>query len=195
MASSTYMGNRKKYTRPQGMLFSDNAGTLDAGSYVPLGIEGEDFIILSDDNRQPVAITAQRIEDRKRMINGTMRSYHTADKLNLSTSYSRLASRASDEALEYTSEGILVTTGATEYTTDGGAGGVDLLTWYENHQGPFYVFLAYDKFRINGTENYNRLGLYNQVLRMYWASFDYTIEKRGATNFDFWNISFTLEEV
>jgi hypothetical protein len=195
MASSVYMGNRRQYARPQGLLFSDNAGTLDGGSYVPTGVEGEDFIILSDHNRQPATISPQRIEDRKRMINGTMRSYHTADKLNISTSWTRLPSRAADETLVYDASGNILSTGYTQYTVDGGAGGVDLLSWWENHQGPFYVFLAYDKFRINGEENYNRLDLYNQVLRVYFSSFDYTIEKRGANNFDFWNISLALEEV
>lgn len=195
MASSTYMTNRKRYARPQGLLFSDNSGTLDGGVYVPNGIEGEDFIILSDHNRQPVTMTPQRIEDRKRTINGTMRSYHTADKVNLNTSWNRLPSRAGNEAQSFDSSGNLLNIGYVEYTVDGGAGGVDLLSWWENHTGPFYVFLAYDKFRIAGVENYNRLDIYNQVVRMYYAGFDYTIEKRGADNFDFWNVSLSLEEV
>jgi len=195
MASSVYMGNRRKWGRPQALLFSNNAGTLDGGSYVPTGVEGTDFIILSDHNRQPISMPPQRIEDRKRMVNATMRSYHTADKLTLSTSWTRLPSRAADTSLEYDSSGEVVTTGYTQYTVDGGAGGVDLLSWWEDHQGPFWVFIAYDKFRIDGVENYSRLDIYNQVARMYFAGFDYTIEKRGADNFDFWNVSLSLEEV
>jgi hypothetical protein len=29
---------------------------------------------------------------------------------------------------------------------------------------------------------------------MYITSFNYSVEKRGGTNYDFWNISVTLEE-
>ena len=66
------------------MLWSKNQGTLVEGLYVPDNSEYgsdsgiEDFIVLSDHNRQPITFGMQRIENRKRMINGTMRSYHIA---------------------------------------------------------------------------------------------------------------------
>lgn len=214
MASSSYMAGRRSYlpsaTRPQAILFSDNAGTLQSGKYIPNGTEWEDFIILTDGNRGEISISTQRIETRQRMINGNMRSYWTADKLNMSTSWARIPSRAYSESVDFDSNTGLITNNPetySMYTVDGGAGGVDILNWYENHAGPFYVFLAYDKFRIDGVENYNRLNGYNQVLKMYISSFEYSIEKRGgtssgnmwtdnkATGFDFWNISMSLEEV
>ena len=202
------MNNRKKWTRPQAMLFSDNPGTLDGGFYVPTGNESEDFIILSDHNRSSISMSKQRIETRNRMINGTMRSYHTADKINLSCSWTRLPSRAYSSAPTYT-DGTLIQTDVSasvsgallgynpeEYTVDGGAGGAELLSWYEDHPGPFWVFLSYDE---SGTGNLNR---YTQVLQMYFAGFDYEVEKRGqawssgtAAGFDFWNISMSLEQV
>lgn len=193
--TALYMSGRKKWSRPEALLFADNDGTLDGGIWIPKGEEGTDFIILSDHNRQPFSISQNRIEDRKRMINGTMRSYHTADKLTLSTSWNRLPSRAASESVIYDVDGTPLTTGYEEYTVDGAAGGVDMLSWYENHSGPFWVFLSYDKFRINGIENYDRLGYYTQVVQMYFASFEYTVEKRGAANYDMWNISMSLEEV
>jgi len=210
VASSGYMSGRKGYlkgaSRPQAILLSNNPGTLDGGQYVPTGIEGEDFIILTDGNRSEISITPQRIESRQRMVNGNMRSYWTADKLNLSTSWARIPSRAfSGEVSFDNTTGQVVEDASTYsmYTVDGGAGGVDILSWYEDHTGPFYVFLAYDKFRVNGVENFNRLGGYNQVLKMFISSLDYTIEKRGgtwssggtSTGFDFWNINLSLEEV
>lgn len=197
-------------TRPQAILFSNNAGTLDSGKYVPSGTEWEDFIILTDGNRSEISMSQQRIESRQRMVNGNMRSYWTADKLNLSTSWSRIPSRAYSMNVNFnqtTGEIIDDPSNYSMYTVDGGAGGVDILNWYEGHPGPFYVFLAYDKFRINGIENFNRLNGYNQVLKMYFSAFDYNIEKRGGTNignmwsdnktvgYDFWNISMSLEEV
>ena len=210
MATSSYMTGRRSYlsgaTRPQALLFSNNSGTLDSGSYVPTGTEGTDFIILTDGNRSEISMSQQRIETRQRMVNGNMRSYWTADKLNLSTSWNRIPSRAFSEDVDFNQ-----TTGQVSddpstysmYTVDGGAGGVDLLSWYEDHSGPFYVFLGYDKFDINGTKNFNKMSVYNQVLKMYISSFDYSIEKRGgtwssggtATGFDFWNINISLEEV
>lgn len=208
------MAGRKNYlkgaTRPQAILFSDNSGTLSNGKYVPTGDEWSDFIILTDGNRGEISLSQQRIESRQRMINGNMRSYWTADKLNLSTSWSRIPSRAYSDYVTFNSASGEIDNDPSTYamyTVDGGAGGVDILNWYENHVGSFYVFLAYDKFRVEGLENYNRLDGYNQVLKMFVSSFDYNIEKRGGTSignmwsdnkttgYDYWNISMSLEEV
>jgi len=210
VATSGYMAGRRGYlagaSRPQAILFSNNSGTLQGGNYIPNGNEWEDFIILTDGNRGEISMSQQRLESRQRMINGNMRSYWTADKLNLSTSWSRIPSRAYSESVDFDANTGQITDPSgtyTMYTVDGGAGGVDMLNWYEDHPGPFYVFLAYDKFRVDGVEDFNRLSKYNQVMKMYFSSFDYSIEKRGgawssggtATGFDFWNINMSLEEV
>jgi hypothetical protein len=201
--SPTGRPNPNRAKRPQALLFSNNSGTLDNGSYVPTGIEGTDFIILTDGNRSEISMSQQRIETRQRMVNGNMRSYWTADKLNLSTSWNRIPSRAFSTDVGFDEDGFVYDNEFSMYTVDGGAGGVDMLSWYEDHAGPFYVFLGYDKFDINGTKNFNKMSVYNQVLKMYISSFDYSIEKRGgtwssggtATGFDFWNINISLEEV
>ena len=39
MATSTYMNGRKKYGRPQAMLWSENSGKLENGLYIPNGLE------------------------------------------------------------------------------------------------------------------------------------------------------------
>jgi hypothetical protein len=39
MATSGYMTGRKRYQRPQALLWSDNPGTLSDGLYVPNGYE------------------------------------------------------------------------------------------------------------------------------------------------------------
>jgi hypothetical protein len=201
------MSGRIKWQRPQAILFSENAGTLQNGLYIPQGNEFEDFIILSDHNRQTISISNQRIETRNRMVNGTMRSYYTADKINLSTSWTRLPSRAygsvpvyEDGELEqanvFDGDGQYLGKNPEEYTADGGAGGADLLEWYETHYGPFWVFLSYDK---DGSGNLNR---YTQVIQMYFSGFDYDVEKRGqawsngvSSGFDMWNINMSLEQV
>ncbi len=201
MANSTYMQRRAKYLigggRPQAMLWSDNVGTLDNGVYVPNGYEGSDFIIISDHNRSDISMTPTRIETRQRMINANMRSYHIADKLSMSTSWNRLPSRPYDKEITFdpATGNIQQAQPYTSYTVDGAAGGVDMLSWYESHPGPFYVYLAYDKYRTNDVANYSKINIYNQVLKVYFSAFNYNIEKRSNGGFDFWNVSIALEEV
>lgn len=207
--NADYVLGRISYARPQGMLWSDNQGSLltTAGGtamYVPTGYEvgqttvGSDFLILSDDNRQPLDFKPTRLENRQRMINGRMRSYHIADKLTISTSWNMLPSRAFSKFAGFNATGS-PTNGATDYTSDGGAGGTELLDWYENHTGSFFVFLSYDKYTNLGDKTldatYNKLKQYSQVVEMFISDFSYTIDKRGGSNMDMWNVSVTLEEV
>lgn len=213
MASEAYMLGRKKYQRPQAMMWSENSGTLVDGLYVPNGFEinsnvgsetNEDvldqFLILSDDNRSALDFQIERIENRKRMVNGRMRSYHIADKLKLSTSWDMLPSRSYALRPDYSQEtgkSSYANSNAQEFTTDGGAGGVDILKWYENHKGSFWVYLAYDKFSVFGEDDaaYAHLPQYNQLIEMFISDFSYSVVKRGGNNYDFWNISVALEEV
>lgn len=230
MANNAYMQGRKTYQRPQAMLFADNPGYVDEnGFHIPEGNEigsdvqpsgTGDFIILSDNNRDKIEFSTNRIEKRERMVNGRMRAYHIADKLEISTSWSMLPSRAykadpdfqvgntkySDATGKSKYEAKTLANGLTpntlydyygQYTTDGGAGGVELLKWYENHQGSFWVFLSYDKYSNFGStdEAYNQLGKYSQVIEVFFSDFSYSVVKRGGDNFDFWDISLKLEEV
>jgi hypothetical protein len=210
--AAAYMSGRRKYQRPQAMLWSENSGTLVNGVYVPNGYEigsttGSEtdestfnqFLILSDDNRAAIDFKQNRIEKRERMINGRMRSYHIADKLTISTSWNMLPSRSFALAPEFNpSNGkpLVKEKNSLEYTSDGGAGGVELLDWYENHQGSFWVYLAYDKYLNFGKDDadYEHLGQYNQLIEMFFSDFSYSVQKRGGSNHDFWNVSVTLEE-
>jgi hypothetical protein len=206
MATGQYMEGRRKYARPQGVLFSKNSGTIaENGKYVPDGFEfgslnvfdtDAEFIILSDDTRGPIEFKTTRIENRKRMINGRMRSYHIADKLNINISWTMLPSRSYFGKPNFdTSTGYSDKTESC--TSDGGAGGVEILRWYENNQGSFWVFLSYDKYsNFDGTEDrYSHLAEYSQVVEVYISNFEYSVQKRGANTDDFWNISISLEEV
>lgn len=203
----TYMQGRKKYHRPSGMLWSENSGTLQDGLYVPNGYEigadpegiedeslADQFLLMTDDNRQPIEFSQERIEKRERMINGRMRSYHISDKLTLSTSWSLIPSRSHDDVPTFNT--ISGLSPNKYYTTDGGAGGADMLEWYDSHKGSFWVFLAYDRKGIfKGTPDpYDHLQQYNQLIEMFITDFTYSVEKRG-TKFDYWNVSVNLEEV
>jgi hypothetical protein len=188
--------------RPQAILWSDNFGSISTGGAsaqfqlaVPDGVEGEDFIILSDDNRSELNFNKERIENRQRMINGTMRSYHVADKLSISWSWDMVPSRSFNKDPLFNGVGKPSAPELAQYTSDNGAGGVEILDWYENHKGPFWMFLAYDKYNEFSSNKYSYLAQYNQLVQVYFSSFEYAVVKRGGTNFDFWNISLTLEEV
>jgi hypothetical protein len=216
VTTSAYLSGRKRYSRPQGILWSENAGTLTGGLYVPNGYEiGADtaetdpdllnqFMILSDHNRSEMSFTPQRIEQRQRTINGRMRSYHIADKLQISWSWNLLPSRSYSQVADFddaTGLSPYKNSRTQEFTADGGAGGVAILDWYNNHQGPFWMYLAYDNyanFKEDGEivdSSYGHLAQYNEIIQVYFADFNYSVVKRGATNFDMWNISVTLEEV
>lgn len=226
MATNAYMTGRRKYQRPQAMLWSDNPGTLVAAPtdaepnrkvYVPLGYEVgantgseantslfNEFIILTDDNRSKIDFKPTRIETRKRMINGRMRSYHIADKLQITTSWDMIPSRSFAMNPDFSSTGKSEMTGQygltnavdSQYTTDGGAGGAELLDWYNNHKGSFWLFLAYDNYPNFGKTDsaYGHLGQYTEVIEVFFSDFSYNVIKRGSNNYDFWNVSVTLEE-
>jgi hypothetical protein len=211
MATAAYLTGRRRYQRPQALLWSENPGTLVNGVYLPTGYEVQgnfdastntslinQFLILSDHNRGELNFTPTRIEQRQRTINGRMRSYHIADKLTMSVSWTNLPSRAYYQDAGFLSTGLSPEKNTTnEFTSDGGAGGVELLDWYENHKGPFWMFLAYDKYSNFGKADadYGNLAKYNQIIQVYIADFNYSVVKRGGSNHDLWNISVSLEEV
>ena len=211
MATEAYLTGRRRYQRPQALLWSENPGTLVDGVYVPGGYElqgnydnstnanlVDQFLILSDHNRGELNFTPTRIEQRQRTINGRMRSYHIADKLTMSVSWNNLPSRGYYQNAGFDEDGLSAYKNTTgEFTSDGGAGGVELLDWYENHTGPFWMYLAYDKYSNFGKDNaaYGHLAQYNQIMQVYIADFSYSVVKRGGSNHDLWNISVSLEEV
>jgi len=211
MATAGYLTGRRRYERPQALLWSENPGTLVNGVYLPTGYEVQgnfdasantslinQFLILSDHNRGELNFTPTRIEQRQRTINGRMRSYHIADKLTMSVSWTNLPSRSYYQDAGFLSTGLSPEKNTTnEFTSDGGAGGVEILDWYENHKGPFWMFLAYDKYSNFGKDDadYGKLARYNQIIQVYIADFNYSVVKRGGSNHDLWNISVSLEEV
>jgi hypothetical protein len=197
MATSSYIQGRKKWNRPQAIIWSNNSGILDkdSGTLTIEGTEGEDFIILSDHNRSELSFSKQRIENRKRLINAHMRSYHIADKTNISWSWDMIPSRAFDDAPVFNLETGRPQSGLIQYIADGGAGGADVVKWYEDHPGSFYMFVSYDRLDKFESSPYLHLSQYSEIYEVFFSTFDYDIMKRGQGTHDFWNISVSVEEV
>lgn len=188
--SELYLSGRRKWGRPQAMIWSDKRFVLVNGGYVPQdsSIEGADFIVITDHARSALNLSPERIESRSRMINGTSRSHHVADKLSLSTEWSLLPGRISLTPAEFdrvTGERI---SGGEAYVADEASSATDLIDWYRDHPGPFWVYLSYDK----GSET-DTMIKYSSESHMYFSNFTSSLSKRGL--YDMWDISVSLGEV
>lgn len=79
---------------------------------------------ISDHNRSELSIAVERIENSKRMANGTMRKYIIADKRTFSTDWSMLPA-------------------SWRNTVDGFWGAEDIETFYDSNPGVFDLVLNY----------------------------------------------------
>jgi hypothetical protein len=142
---------------------------------------GTDYIFLTDDNRSDLQLSIQRIEYKKRMINGRMRSYHIADKKSFSTTWADIPSSAS-----YVSENV-------KSFNPAWASGKEILSWHENHPDSFYLMLVYDTPNPEGTGTIPvkyKVETYN----VFFESVTYNIKTRGP-EYDHWDISVSMVEV
>ena len=165
--------------------------------YIPQGVEFENFIILTDDNRQYIDVSPERIEKRERMINGRMRSYHVADKIKISSNWDMVPSKAFLDVPNISSTGVVTSNpyNLTQITSDGGAAGSEMKEWYDNNVGSFWVYLSYDNNKVGGqTVSYDKMVGYDKPVEMFFSSFAHTVQRRGG-DYDFWNVQMSLEEV
>jgi hypothetical protein len=173
---------QKVWTRPALMIFTEAQPTpvnAAAGQY-DLGTAGTNFIYLTDDNRSELQISIERIEFKKRMINGRMRSYHVADKKIFSVDWQNLPSVKGE-----LSESRFIT------APSGWASGQEMLKWHEGHTESFYLTLVYDTpFASESVPLQYSLETYN----VFFEDFSYVVKKRGSTH-DLWDVSMSLVEV
>lgn len=173
----------KTYSKPSLIIFSltepvagtgGNSGKWDFAPSTPL--------YLTDDNRSSLSITPQRIESRRRMIDGTMRSVHVADKMSFSTSWEALPSRKT-RPTPATPDGL-----SNRITSDAFGAGQDIKAWYDANFSDFWMLLVYDASvsgnSVTNVEKYN----------VFFDDFDFSIVKRGQHN-DLWDVSISLVEV
>jgi len=173
----SYSTLAQKYLRPSLIVFTETKPELGDGANAGKWDLGTNFLYLSDNNRSELAVSFERIEYKQRMINGTMRSYHVADKKNFSTSWDKLPSRK---------------TQVTEYhSRNNFAGGQEMLKWYEDHTGDFWMLLVYD---VDSTVSTSNIKQNVERVNVFFEGFSYNVVERGF-DLDLWNIDLSLVEV
>jgi len=190
------LDNHRTFSRPQALVFSDRKFSYSESNQqylapTDLDESKDEAIVLPDHSRAPISLGRNRIESRNRMINGRSRSYWTADKLTLSTSWENLPSRLASGGMDWI-DGMQIPVG-TMYLADNAAPAILISQWYENHPEPFYVYMSYDDAYRGSVLPATPLNRYVREVKMYFTSFSMTLNKRGA--YDFWNVDMALEEV
>lgn len=137
-------------------------------------LSGTDFRV-TDHGRSPLEISTERIEKRERMANGTMRSKFIADKHTWSCSWEMLPSRS--------------VVGTQNVVADGYSSANDLINFHKAVQGQFRLGLFADSDQSGSLVSWQTYGVYD----VFFKEFSASIQKRGK-DFDFWEISLSLEE-
>jgi hypothetical protein len=127
---------------------------------------------ISEHNRAPINIDVDRIEKTQRMSNGTLRKIWIADKKNISSSWNSLPTYST-------------------LTVDGGMGAQDIRAFYlDKGKGTFKIKISY-----------NAVAARDEIILASFTSCAFSISKRNvksnsaAVPQEFWDVSFSLEEV
>lgn len=125
---------------------------------------------ISDHGRSPLNINFERIENKQRMANGTMRRYSVSKKRVWSTSWDNLPDKD------------------VSFLANGKAG-----NWMETfHNETDGMFLM--RLRSGDDVNKNITGTNGDVYKVMISDFSKEIIKRGPA-FDLWSLDITIEEV
>jgi hypothetical protein len=176
---------QKVWTRPALMIFTESQpiavnaaiGQYDLGS---AAATPPNFLYLTDDSRSELQISIDRIEFKKRMINGRMRSYHVADKKSFSVNWKDLPSVKTE-----------ISESQFQANPSGWASCQEMLLWHKNHSDSFYLTLVYDT-PLAAAEIPLKYSL--ETYNVFFEDFSYVVKKRGPLH-DLWDISMTLVEV
>ena len=131
---------------------------------------GTTWTKISDHGRSPLNVSVERIENRQRMADGTLRRYVTAKKRTFQTSWDNLPDKA------------------TTFLANGQTG-----AWMENfHNTVDGSFLM--RLRAGSDIDTVITGVNGIVVEVMITDFSKEITKRGKF-FDLWNLDMSLEEV
>lgn len=130
---------------------------------------------LSDHNRSEISVNFERIEERRRMANGRLRTYFTANKETWSWSWDMLPGNSSN-------------------TVDGKMGADALEAFYLSNNGPFTFTITQRPYR-SGDLGYNPSVKQDFVVshQVIFSDFSKNLQKR----FDdyYWAVSVAVERV
>lgn len=146
-------------------------------------IDGETMKV-SDHNRSPLNEDIERIENKQRMVDGTLRRYSIVKKRTWSCSWDLLPSVNADGGLK---------------TADGGIAGTEMESIAYTVNTPFRLILRKGSARglalptvLDSELPYSDDNFY--IVNVMISDFSKEIMKRGPRS-DLWNVSLTLEEV
>lgn len=204
MSSPTFELLDTIWTRPTLVVLSEDEPIIETqdigGSLLKTGKVdlGENYIYLTDDGRSPLRVQYERIEYKKRMINGRMRSYHVADKRSFSTSWEDLPSRSKSDiyanGVKTGTKGYISEYERGSTSTGSFAAGQEMLDWYKQNTSDFWMTLVYDIDTDQARFGSEEMKRTFEVVNVMFDSFDYTVEKRGQMT-DLWSVEMALSEV
>ena len=174
------------WIRPSMIIFAETEpSSASNGLYWNLGTN---YLYLSDDNRDAVSVNYERIEFKDRMINGTMRSYHIADKRKFSTSWNDFPSR------KYAATNSVLKGLDPNITSDGFGAGQDILNWYNNHKKDFWMVMVYDApIQAVSSATISPLQGWAEKVHVFFDDFNFSVKKRGPHH-DLWDVDISLVE-
>lgn len=121
---------------------------------------------ITDHNRSPLDISVERIENKQRMVDGTLRRHVITKKRTFSASWDMLPSTNAK--------------GTGTGTVDGGWAGEDIQEFHNETDGEFQMQLRGGDGQV-------------ETVTVMISDFSKEVIKRGIV--DFWSLSITLEEV
>jgi len=152
-------------------------------SLIHLTVNGE-LKKVSDHNRSPLAEDVERIENKQRMVDGTLRRYSVVKKRTWSCSWELLPS---------------TNVGGGLATADGGMAGMELENIANTVDTPMRMVIRRGSARgmavptvTNAQLPYSDSNFY--IVNVMISEFSKEVVKRGPKS-DLWNVNLTLEEV
>lgn len=130
------------------------------------------WVKITDHNRAPLSETIERLENKQRMVDGTLRRYVVGKKRSWSCSWANLPSTNSKVS------------GLT--TADGGWAGEDMENFHNRTDGPFQIQFRRGDGTVVPAAN-------EPPILVMISDYSKEVVKRGLV--DLWNLDFTLEEV
>lgn len=132
---------------------------------------GTTWTKVTDHGRSPLSVSTERIENKRRMADGTLRRYVVSKKRSFTCSWEHLPDKA------------------TSFLANGSTHGHWIEDFHNRVDGSFLM-----RLRSGSDRNLTLNGLNGTIVEVMVSDFSKEVVKRGV-EFDLWAIDITLEEV